>query len=792
MKKVIASIVSLSLITGLGISAGFYNYDRDTINVNAAGSSTPEYNGLLYSSNGTQITITGHTEDVSPKKLVIPDTIDGLPVTQIEGWVFNDLHNITSVKLGRFITEIGDNNFAETVEELTIPDCWDVDYTEAFLRDLVDDRCYHIKKIIVPETVEKIGKFFTENDPSKYLQEFEVSSSNKKYASVDGVLYTKDMKTLIRCPRDKQFTSFTVPASVKTISRMAFSGNNSTSISSFDMGRNVTTIGEGAVTEILHKANEIKIPTALETFDLKDEQNWITHEIDSEVPNLYIPSYVKSINDFFLDNDYSKALKTITVEAGNRYFKTDKGILYNENELIKCPQYNNITTYKVLYETTKIKTQAFKDVLALESLTIPSTVTEISPSAFSGTEMKIIKGYSGTYAEEFASDYDYEFVSLGEPVVSGKCTDDIEWVLNRETGEMNITGTGEMCDYNITNGEYQPWDEYIDDITNVVIGEGITSIGYGTFEDHYNLEKVVLPESLRSIGAAAFYKCTCLGDINIPDNIVHVNVDAFTNTSWFDNQPDGPVYVGKSLYKLKGIKSKLTIKEGTVEIAPYAFMDDAGNSNEKLRSVSMPDSVTKIGHYAFYKCTGLTDIKISNGLESIGSWAFYSCENLKEISIPESVNYIGETAFAGCISVSEITVPETVDEISSWAFAWCYALKRVTIPETIKKIAPDAFKSCRRTIVFLVEEDSVAADYCEEKGINYSYDNGETIVGYFPGREYDMESDGVINLKDLNTLIWQIIDNEMDDDALFHYDINVDGQIDVLDVIALREIFLSK
>ena len=96
----------------------------------------------------------------------------------------------------------------------------------------------------------------------------------------------------------------------------------------------------------------------------------------------------------------------------------------------------------------------------------------------------------------------------------------------------------------------------------------------------------------------------------------------------------------------------------------------------------------------------------------------------------------------------------------------------------------------QKTYRFLVEEDSVAADYCEEKGINYSYDNGETIVGYFPGREYDMESDGVINLKDLNTLIWQIIDNEMDDDALFRYDINVDGQIDVADVVALKKIFM--
>ena len=116
--------------------------------------------------------------------------------------------------------------------------------------------------------------------------------------------------------------------------------------------------------------------------------------------------------------------------------------------------------------------------------------------------------------------------------------------------------------------------------------------------------------SVTSIRENAFYNCTHLENITIPNSVVSIGYDAFFNTSWYNNQPDGVVYAGKVLYKYKGAMANdtfITIKEGTLGIADNAFSNYNG-----LTGVAIPNSVTCIGRSAFYNCTNLSAVHIND------------------------------------------------------------------------------------------------------------------------------------------------------------------------------------
>lgn len=139
---------------------------------------------------------------------------------------------------------------------------------------------------------------------------------------------------------------------------------------------------------------------------------------------------------------------------------------------------------------------------------------------------------------------------------------------------------------------------------------------------------------------------------------------------------------GKTVVSLAGDKYFLNSSNG-------AFKGFAG-----ITSVTIPNSITKIGASAFSNCTGLTSIKIPDSVTEIGTYAFSNCTGLKTITIPNSVTTIATDAFSGCSGLKEVTFSTGLTNIGNYAFKDCTGLKSITIPNSVTIIGEYAFSGC--------------------------------------------------------------------------------------------------
>ena len=133
----------------------------------------------------------------------------------------------------------------------------------------------------------------------------------------------------------------------------------------------------------------------------------------------------------------------------------------------------------------------------------------------------------------------------------------------------------------------------------------------------------------------------------------------------------------------------MTIGNSVTFIGEYAFSDCSG-----LTSVTIPNSVTSIGNGAFSSCSGLTSVTIPNSVTSIGGYAFYDCSGLTSLTIPNSVTSIGEYAFSYCKGLSEISIPQKVESVGKRAFENCTGLTAVTIEGSEVLLAAETFVGC--------------------------------------------------------------------------------------------------
>ena len=206
--------------------------------------------------------------------------------------------------------------------------------------------------------------------------------------------------------------------------------------------------------------------------------------------------------------------------------------------------------------------------------------------------------------------------------------------------------------------------------------------------------EVIIPAEYNSlpvteIATDAFENCTWITKVTIPDSVTIINCNSFVNCPNVGETHDGVTYIGKWLIKCDTSVANITIREDTVGIATWAFW-----GCNQITEVVIPDSVKHM-NMIFRDCSSLKSVTLPNGLTKIGASLFQECTALESVTIPSSVNTIGDSAFYGCRSLTTITLPEGLTTIGTQAFEYCSSLVSIIIPDSVTSIGSYAFHNCQ-------------------------------------------------------------------------------------------------
>ena len=234
---------------------------------------------------------------------------------------------------------------------------------------------------------------------------------------------------------------------------------------------------------------------------------------------------------------------------------------------------------------------------------------------------------------------------------------------------------------------------------DVIIPDGVTSIGEEAFASCPLLKSVAIPDSVKSIGKNAFKYHNDI-EITISEN-ADSRLESFVIKNGVLKQyiglggdveiPDGVKKIGKESFSFCKTLRSVTIPDGVECIGEDAF---CGCSS--LENVILPNRMTSIERGAFQDCLRLRSFSIPDGISIIQSSLFHNCTNLARISIPDSVIDIEFCAFGGCEKLTNLILPESVENIELEAFEDCSGLTDVTIPNSVKKIGFGAFSGCKK------------------------------------------------------------------------------------------------
>ena len=281
------------------------------------------------------------------------------------------------------------------------------------------------------------------------------------------------------------------------------------------------------------------------------------------------------------------------------------------------------------------------------------------------------------------------------------------------------------------------------------VPEGIERLGAYLFKNCSGLTSVTLPEGLVEIGSWAFYFIG-LTEIELPSTLKTIGDSAFKDNEFTTlTLPEGLETIGKDSFAF--CKQLAEINAGHLKnIGDYAFRWTALTSADisgaetlgrgiftncdRLESVKLPDALTELPEYIFDRCTNLTELSLPEGVTSIGRGAFSGCTSLPQPDFPKNLRVIGERAFDGCWKLGEPELPEGLESIGAAAFQFC-TFKSVTLPSTLKTLDNLVFAGSSELteIVFLGDAPSRG----DERDYDRVLDNRPTLTVYYPeGSDY--------------------------------------------------------
>ena len=629
---------------------------------------------LKYSIVGGAVTI----DDCVPNatEVIIPESIDGYPVTKIGSYAFAECTVLSVLVLPESITHIDVGAFEECA----------------------------FQSIIIPEGVVNIGIFAFKNCTAlehislptgitKINQEMFANCTSLKSITMPDGITSIGYKAFSNCT-SLQITE--LPCAVEWITESSF--ENCTSLSHIVLPEKVSSIGSRAfwgcdnIKSITMHVNVSSVGTAAFPKNSVASSYTIYYQgahcqfekIDGSISGNIVCLAEHYLSDWVID----KAPSCTEVGEKHRSCSACENVFA---EQIPAIGHNYLTT--VIAPTCTAKGYS-EHICALCGDTYTDTMTYSLQHSFGKWMDDPSPSIAGNrYREcERCTAIEYEIVPLDQNNYDAYS---IEYLLNAST-HTAITTAYTGNEYYVTVPKYVYKDGIVYTVTEIgpytfrhaaiegiTIFDSIKTIGELAFSES-SLRSIIIPEGVAFIGSHAFWSCTELVEIFLPSTLERIKNGAFAFCSKLES-----VYLADL-----GAWCETTLDEYTS--SPLC----EGNAQfyingEPLVNVVIPDGVTKIGDYTFYNCIFINSVIIPDSVVKIGKWSFTDCNNMSSFGFGQGVEIIDERAFWNCTALQEVIMPDSVTYIGSYAFWHCHSMTKLQISKNVTAIERAAFYSCR-------------------------------------------------------------------------------------------------
>ncbi len=545
--------------------------------------------------------------------VIIPNS-----VTSIGGSAFEGCSNLTSVTLGSGVTDIYSRTFANCAE-LTDVYCYaeNVPSTtnNAFEESYIDYATLHVpaSSIEAYRTSAPWSSFGTIVAIEDEINNIEFADANVKAICVanwdlNGDDELSEAEAAIVTDLGEVFRGNTTITSFNELQHFtgltslqdnAFKG--CTNLTSFIIPRNVTSIGGDTFRDCKNLIS-ISVADGNTNYDSRDNCNAIietaTNKLLLGCTNTNIPMGVTSIGVRAF-----QWCRFTSIDIPNSVSSIE------EDAFSWCP---NLTSFIIPEGVTTIAPITFYQCTSLTTITIPSSLKNVKTGAFK------------------------ECSSLSKVIVP----DIAAWC------GIIYEGDDWNGDFPLGRAHHLYSDENTE-ITEVVIPEGVTRIEARAFRDAEYITSVTLPNSLTYIDQESFRGMRHLTSINIPSSVTVIGKSAFTDCDVLQKVIVPDIAAWCQTYFGDGWGNPLYSSH-------HLFSDET----TEIKDLIIPEGVTKISHFAFFGCSGLTSVTIPNSITQLNKSTFAYCSGLKSVTLPNSITSIGDYVFAYCSSLTDV---------------WCYA-----------------------------------------------------------------------------------------------------------------------